>query len=98
MLECYKMIILTEGNDLKRRTLRDRVEKLIFHLRGLETDELVEGMKERVSTEEEDPREAPHEPLRPPVAGVKERSPKIIDRLRLGERKMSWRRRQRSGV
>jgi hypothetical protein len=28
----------------------------------------VEGMKERVPTEEEeDPRKAPHEPLRPPV-------------------------------
>jgi hypothetical protein len=53
----------------------------------LETDELTEGMKERVHTEEEDPTEAPHEPLRPPVTGVKERSPKITGRLRLGERK-----------
>jgi hypothetical protein len=39
---------------------------MIFHLRGLETDELAEGMKERVPTEE-DPREAPYEPLKPPV-------------------------------
>jgi hypothetical protein len=31
-------------------------------------DELAEGMKERVPTEEEDPREAPHEPLKPSVA------------------------------
>jgi hypothetical protein len=89
MLECYKMMILTEGNDLKQRTLRDRVKKLIFHLGGLETDELQEGMKERVPTKEEDPREAPHEPLRLPVTGVEERSPKITDRLRLGEREMS---------
>jgi hypothetical protein len=93
MLECYKMMILTEGNDLKWRTLRDRAEKPMFHLGGLETDELTEGMKERVPTEEENPREAPYEPLRPPVIGVKERSPKINGRLRLGERKMSWRRR-----
>jgi hypothetical protein len=35
----------------------------------LETDELAEGTKERVPAEEEDPREAPHEPLRLPVAG-----------------------------
>jgi hypothetical protein len=83
------MMILTEGNDLKQRTLRDRVKKLIFHLGGLEIDELQEGMKERVPTKEEDPREAPHEPLRLPVNGVEERSPKITDRLRLGEREMS---------
>jgi hypothetical protein len=87
------MMILTEGNDLKWRTLRDRAEKLMFHLGGLETDELTKGMKERVPTEEENPREAPYEPLRLPVIRVKERSPKIIGRLRLGERKMSWRRR-----
>jgi hypothetical protein len=31
-----------------------------FHLGGLETDELVERLKERVPIEEEDPREAPH--------------------------------------
>jgi hypothetical protein len=98
MLECYKMMILTEGNDLKRRTLRDQVKKMIFHLGGLETIELVEGMKERVPTEEEDPRESPHEPMRMLVARVKERSPKIIGQLRLGERKTSCRRRQQSEV
>jgi hypothetical protein len=92
------MMILIEGNDFKQRTLRCRFEKLIFHLGGLETDELTEGMKERVPTEEEDPREAPHKPLDPLVAEVEERSPKIAGRLRLGERKMSWRRRQRSEV
>jgi hypothetical protein len=64
----------------------------------LETDELTEGMKERVLIEEEDPRKAPHDPLRLSVTGVEERSPKIIGRLRLGERKLDWRRRQRSGV
>jgi hypothetical protein len=31
-----------------------------FHLGGLETDDLVERLKERVPIEEEDPREAPH--------------------------------------
>jgi hypothetical protein len=67
--------------------LRDWVKKINFQLGGLETDELVEGMKERVPTEEEDPREAPHEPLKPTVTGVKERSPKISGRVRLGEKK-----------
>jgi hypothetical protein len=84
------MMILTEGNDLKWRTLRDQVEKPIFRLGGLETDELAEGMKERAPMEEEDPREAPHEPLRSSVTGVEERTPKIIGQLRLGEREMSW--------
>jgi hypothetical protein len=42
---------------------------MIFHLGGLKTNELAEGMKERVPMEEEDPREAPYEPLKPPVAG-----------------------------
>jgi hypothetical protein len=36
----------------------------------METTELVEGMKERVIMEVDYPREAPHEPLKPPVAGV----------------------------
>jgi hypothetical protein len=49
--------------------LRDRVEKQNFHLEGLELEEHMENMKERVPTEEENPREAPHEPLRLPVAG-----------------------------
>jgi hypothetical protein len=81
------MMILTKRKDLKWRTLRDRIEKPIIHLGGLETDVLIEGMKERVPTKEENPRETPHEPLRPPVTRVEERSPKITDRLRLGERK-----------
>jgi hypothetical protein len=37
---------------------------MIFHLGGLETDEFMEGMKDRVPMEE-----APHEPLRPLVVG-----------------------------
>jgi hypothetical protein len=60
---------------------------MIFHLGGFETDELMEGMKERVPMEEEDPREAPHKPLKLSIAGIEERSPRIIDRLRLGERR-----------
>jgi hypothetical protein len=35
-----------------------------FHLGSLKLEELMEGMKERVPTEKEDTREAPHEPLR----------------------------------
>jgi hypothetical protein len=66
--------------------LRDWVKKINFQLGGLETDELVEGKKERVPTEE-DPREAPHEPLKLTVTGVKERSPKITGQVRLGEKK-----------
>jgi hypothetical protein len=46
--------------------------KMSFHFGGLKTDKLMEGLKERVPTEEEDPREAPHKPLRSPVARVKE--------------------------
>jgi hypothetical protein len=67
--------------------LRDQVKKMNFHLGELETDKLTEGMNDRVPTEEEDPREAPHEPLKPPVMGVEERSLRITGRLRLGERK-----------
>jgi hypothetical protein len=40
---------------------------MIFHLGGLETDKLAEGTKKGVPTELEDPREAPHEPLKPLV-------------------------------
>jgi hypothetical protein len=48
--------------------LIDQVQKWILHLGDLKLEDLVEGMKERVPTEEEeDPRKAPHEPLRPPV-------------------------------
>jgi hypothetical protein len=50
---------------------------MIFHLGGLETNELMEGMKERVLAEEEDHREAPHEPLRPPVTRDEEESKKF---------------------
>jgi hypothetical protein len=46
---------------------------MIFHLGGLETHELIEGMKERVLAEEEDP----HEPLRPPVTRDEEESKKF---------------------
>jgi hypothetical protein len=51
----------------------------------LETDELAEGLKERVPTEE-DPREPPHEPLRPPVAGVEEEGAESCWSLVVGER------------
>jgi hypothetical protein len=37
-------------------------QNFIFHLGGLETDKLTEGMKERVPTEQEDPRELPSMP------------------------------------
>jgi hypothetical protein len=67
MLEHYKMTRWIEGIDLEQSTLRDQVEKPISHLGGLETEGLVGEARERVSMEEEDPREAPHEPLRPPV-------------------------------
>jgi hypothetical protein len=42
--------------------LRDRVEKLISHLGALETENLVERMREGVPTEEEGPRELPYMP------------------------------------
>jgi hypothetical protein len=58
-------------------------QKTIFHLGGLETDELTEGIKERVPIEEG----SLLDPLKPPVARVEERSPKIAGRLRLEERK-----------
>jgi hypothetical protein len=53
----------------------------------LETDELAEGLKERVPTEE-DPREPPHEPLRPPVAGVEEEGAESYWSLVVGEREV----------
>jgi hypothetical protein len=40
-----------------------------FHLGSLKLEELMEGMKEKFPTEEEDTREAPHEPLRSLDAG-----------------------------
>jgi hypothetical protein len=59
----------------------------------LETDELAEGLKERVPTEE-DPREPPHEPLRPPVAGVEEEGAESCWSLVVGERERGLRRGQ----
>jgi hypothetical protein len=64
-----------------------------FHLGGLEIDELTEGLKERVTTEE-DPRESPHEPLRAPVVGVEEERQRTAA-CRLCERGRLWRGRQR---
>jgi hypothetical protein len=64
----------------------------------LETDELAEGTKERVPAEEEDPREAPHEPLRLPVAGGESWERGVADhRLEERERERERGRRQRSG-
>jgi hypothetical protein len=57
------------------------------HLGGLETNELAEGMKKRVPTEEEGPREAPHEPLNPPVAGGRSFAKGADDQTLSGERK-----------
>jgi hypothetical protein len=57
--------------------LKDWVEKQFFHLEGLELEEHTEKMKERVPTEEEDPREAPHETLRPPITIDKENPKKF---------------------
>jgi hypothetical protein len=53
------MIILTEGNDLKWRTLRDQVEKLISHLEVLEIKNGAKEVREGVPTEEEDLVEPP---------------------------------------
>jgi hypothetical protein len=39
------------------------------HLGGLEVEMLAKEVRERVPTEVEEPREAPHEPLRSPVTG-----------------------------
>jgi hypothetical protein len=56
------------------------LKKTSFHLGRLETDELIEGLKERVPTEVEDPREAPNMPLRPLVTRVKEEGKRAIGR------------------
>jgi hypothetical protein len=53
------MIILTEANDLKWRTLRDQVEKLISHLEVLEIKNGAKEVREGVPTEEEDLVEPP---------------------------------------
>jgi hypothetical protein len=62
MLECYKVMILTEGNDLKRRTLGDRVKKLISHLEVLEIKNGAKEVREGVPREEEDLGEPPCSP------------------------------------
>jgi hypothetical protein len=54
MLKHYKVNILIKGIDLEQNTLRDRVEKLISHLRGLEIEDLTMEGREMVSLEEED--------------------------------------------
>jgi hypothetical protein len=54
MLKHYKVNILTKGIDLEWKTLRDRVEKLISHLGGLEIEELAMEGRERVPLEEKD--------------------------------------------
>jgi hypothetical protein len=59
MLKYYEVNILTEGIDLERNTLRDRVEKLISHLGGLEIKELVIEGRERVPLEKENLGELP---------------------------------------
>jgi hypothetical protein len=62
MLKHYKVNILIEGIDLERKTLRDRVEKPISHLGGLEIEELTMEGRERVSLEEKDLGEPPYSP------------------------------------
>jgi hypothetical protein len=54
MLKHYKVNILIKGIDLEQNTLRDRVEKLISHLRGLEIEDLTMEGREMVPLEEED--------------------------------------------
>jgi hypothetical protein len=46
----------------------------------LETDELVEGLKERVPKEEDETTVAPHRPLRLSVTGVKEKEKSAVRR------------------
>jgi hypothetical protein len=62
MLKHYKVNILTKGIALEQNTLRDRVEKLISHLGGLEIKELTMEGREMVSLEEEDYGEPPCTP------------------------------------
>jgi hypothetical protein len=59
MLKHYEVNILTKGIDLERNTLRDRVEKPISHLGGLEIEELTMEGREMVPLEEEDIVEPP---------------------------------------
>jgi hypothetical protein len=62
MLKHNKVSNLTKGIDLERNTLRDRVEKLIFYLGGVEIKELMMEVRERVPLEEEDHGEPPCSP------------------------------------
>jgi hypothetical protein len=56
------MMILTKGNDPKRRTLRDRVAKPISHLEVLEIENGAKEVREGVPTEEKDLGEPPCSP------------------------------------
>jgi hypothetical protein len=58
-----------------------------IHLEGMELEKHTEKVKERVPTEEEDPREVPHLPLRPPVAGEESFGGRSHRPPLLGERK-----------
>jgi hypothetical protein len=62
MLECYKAMTLTEGNNLKQRTSRDRVKKPISHLEVLEIKNETKEVREWVPTKEEDLGEPPFSP------------------------------------
>jgi hypothetical protein len=62
MLNHYEVNILIKGIDLEQNTLRDRVEKTISHLGGLEIKELAMEGRERVPLEEENLREPPCSP------------------------------------
>jgi hypothetical protein len=62
MLKHYGVNIFAKGIDLERNTLRDRVEKLISHLRGLEIEEPAMEGREMVPLEEEDLGEPPCSP------------------------------------
>jgi hypothetical protein len=48
MLEHYNVSKMAEGIDLEQSTLRDRVEKPISHLGGLEVEILAVRMREGV--------------------------------------------------
>jgi hypothetical protein len=62
MLNHYEVNILIKGIDLEQNTLRDRVEKTISHLGGLEIKELAMEGRERVPLEEENLGEPPCSP------------------------------------
>jgi hypothetical protein len=62
MLKHYKVNILTKGIDLEWKALRDRVEKPISHLGGLEIKELTMEGREGVPLEEKDLGDPPCSP------------------------------------